>query len=175
MRVHARAWASGAQHSWVRDALAGMFCPPAHHFPASTCGAACSATVYKARFRGETVAAKEVELGRSAAIQAMFVQEAERLHQLRHANIVGLMGVCLSGPTGVLLMVSGGWAGRVVQAHLAGRGCRHMDGHCQPCPASLQEYAAGRDLHSALGILKAGTNERLFGVSGLSALDSICS
>lgn len=27
----------------------------------------------------------------------------------------------------------------------------------------LQEYAAGRDLHSALQIRKQGTNERLFG------------
>ncbi len=28
---------------------------------------------------------------------------------------------------------------------------------------TLQEYAAGRDLHSALQIRKQGTNERLFG------------
>ena len=33
------------------------------------------------------------------------LQEAERLHQLRHANIVTLYGVCLAGPIGILLMV----------------------------------------------------------------------
>ena len=32
------------------------------------------------------------------------VQEAERLHQLRHAHVVGLYGVALSGSRGVLLM-----------------------------------------------------------------------
>ncbi|KAI7842434.1 hypothetical protein COHA_004073 [Chlorella ohadii] len=95
-------------------------------------GRGASGVVYKARFRGETVAAKEVDLGRSAAVQSLFVTEAERLHQLRHANIVTLYGVCLAGPIGILLM----------------------------------EYAAGRDLHSALQIRKQGTNERLFGWYG---------
>lgn len=32
-----------------------------------------------------------------------------------------------------------------------------------PCPAApLQEHAAGRDLHSALRVVKLGSNERLF-------------
>ncbi|PRW45625.1 hypothetical protein C2E21_6054 [Chlorella sorokiniana] len=95
-------------------------------------GRGASGVVYKARFRGETVAAKEVDLGRSSSVQSLFVTEAERLHQLRHANIVTLYGVCLAGPIGILLM----------------------------------EYAAGRDLHSALQVRRQGTNERLFGWYG---------
>ncbi|PRW33966.1 serine threonine- kinase receptor R831 [Chlorella sorokiniana] len=66
------------------------------------CGA--SACVYKALFRGEVVAAKEVDLGRSAAVQAAFLTEAERLHQLRHAHVVALYGVALAGSRGLILM-----------------------------------------------------------------------
>ncbi|KAL4420111.1 hypothetical protein ABPG77_000282, partial [Micractinium sp. CCAP 211/92] len=62
------------------------------------------ATVYKVMFRGEVVAAKEVDLGRSPAVQQLFVQEAERLHQLRHAHVVTLYGVALSGSRGIILM-----------------------------------------------------------------------
>lgn len=57
------------------------------------------------------------------------LQEAERLHQLRHAHVVALYGVALSGPQGVL----------------------------------ITEYCSGRDLHSALQLRKANSNNRLFG------------
>ncbi|KAL4452700.1 hypothetical protein ABPG75_008362 [Micractinium tetrahymenae] len=67
-------------------------------------GRGASGTVYRAMFRSEPVAAKEVQLGHSAAAQEAFVLEAERMHQLRHAHIVALYGVALSGPVGVLLM-----------------------------------------------------------------------
>ncbi|KAL4452702.1 hypothetical protein ABPG75_008364 [Micractinium tetrahymenae] len=67
-------------------------------------GWGASGTVFRAEFRGEPVAAKEVQLGHSAAAQEAFVLEAERLHQLRHAHVVTLYGVALSGPIGVLLM-----------------------------------------------------------------------
>ena len=60
----------------------------------------CSGTVYKVKLHGETCAAKEVNLGRSVAAQENFVKEAERLHQLRHANIVSLYGVVRGGGWG---------------------------------------------------------------------------
>ena len=41
---------------------------------------------------------------RSHEVQQLFVQEAERLHQLRHPHVVALYGVSLSGPKGYLLM-----------------------------------------------------------------------
>lgn len=50
------------------------------------------------------------------------LQEAERLHQLRHANIVTLYGVCLAGPIGILLMVRNSL-------------CCHLV--LPPCPRSL--------------------------------------
>lgn len=43
-------------------------------------------------------------LPRSHEVQQLFVQEAERLHQLRHPHVVALYGVSLSGPKGYLLM-----------------------------------------------------------------------
>ncbi|PSC73227.1 serine threonine-kinase [Micractinium conductrix] len=95
-------------------------------------GQGASATVYKVLYRGEEVAAKEVEIGRSAAMQELFVKEAERLHQMRHAHVVGLYGVVLSGSQGLLLM----------------------------------EYCSGRDLHSALQLKAAGSDQRLFGWYG---------
>jgi hypothetical protein len=66
-------------------------------------GAGASGTVYKAKLRGETVAAKEVDLGRSLEVQQQFVREAERLHQLRHPHVVALYGVSLSGAKGYLI------------------------------------------------------------------------
>ncbi|KAL4418721.1 hypothetical protein ABPG77_008592 [Micractinium sp. CCAP 211/92] len=67
-------------------------------------GRGASGVVYRAMFRGEPVAAKEVQLGHSVAAQEAFVLEAERMHQLRHAHVVALYGVALSGPVGVLIM-----------------------------------------------------------------------
>lgn len=53
------------------SALGGK-CPPA--FPASLpIPSLLAAIVFKATFRGEMVAAKEVDLGRSAAVQELFV------------------------------------------------------------------------------------------------------
>lgn len=54
------------------------------------------------------------------------MQEAERLHQLRHANIIALYGVCLSGPIGILLMVSSQWCG---DAPAPGACCKKGGGH----------------------------------------------
>lgn len=67
-------------------------------------GRGASSIVYKGWFRGEVVACKDVDLGRSTSAQKAFVLEAERLHSLRHAHIVALYGVALSGPRGILLM-----------------------------------------------------------------------
>ncbi|PRW39194.1 serine threonine- kinase [Chlorella sorokiniana] len=67
-------------------------------------GSGATATVFKAKLRGETIAAKEMDLGRSHEVQQLFVQEAERLHQLRHSHVVALYGVSLSGANGYLLM-----------------------------------------------------------------------
>lgn len=38
-----------------------------------------------------------MEVGRDPACQRAFCAEAERLHMLRHAHLVQLYGVCLSG------------------------------------------------------------------------------
>lgn len=38
-----------------------------------------------------------MEVGRDPACQRAFCAEAERLHVLRHAHLVQLYGVCLSG------------------------------------------------------------------------------
>ena len=40
---------------------------------------------------------QEMEVGRDLACQRSFISEAERLHALRHAHLVPLYGVCLSG------------------------------------------------------------------------------
>lgn len=55
--------ASGA--AALTDARAGV--PP------------CSGVVYKASYRGDTVAVKEIDLGRSTAMQQAFVQGGPRL------------------------------------------------------------------------------------------------
>ena len=53
---------------------------------------------------GETVAAKEVDIGQSLTLQEAFITECLRLQQLRHPNIVQLMGVAVSGTKGVVLL-----------------------------------------------------------------------
>ena len=53
---------------------------------------------------GETVAAKEVDIGQSPTLQEAFITECLRLQQLRHPNIVQLMGVAVSGTKGVVLL-----------------------------------------------------------------------
>ena len=40
---------------------------------------------------------QEMEVGRDLANQRAFIAEAERMHALRHAHVVQLYGVCLSG------------------------------------------------------------------------------
>lgn len=40
---------------------------------------------------------QEMEVGRDLGCQRSFCAEAERLHVLRHAHLVQLYGVCLSG------------------------------------------------------------------------------
>ncbi|KAL4419965.1 hypothetical protein ABPG75_007063 [Micractinium tetrahymenae] len=107
-------------------------------------GAGASAVVFKVLFRGEVCAAKEVDLGRSPAIQELFVQEAERLHQLRHAHVVALYGVALSGSRGIILMeyCSGRDLHSALQLRIAGTQ-RRLFGW----------YARGR--HVAVDIAKA--------------------
>lgn len=103
-------------------------------------------------------------------------QEAEQLHQLRHGNIIALYGVCLAGPLGILLMArgcQGGGSGMLGPCPAApvqpavGSAAAHA-GAAGPPPATAlpccpQEHAAGRDLHSALKVVKLGSSERLFG------------
>ncbi|KAI7845918.1 hypothetical protein COHA_000464 [Chlorella ohadii] len=67
-------------------------------------GRGASARVYKALLNGETVAAKEVDIGQSPALQEAFITECLRLQQLRHPNIVQLMGVTVSGAKGLVLL-----------------------------------------------------------------------
>lgn len=66
-------------------------------------GSGASGKVYKAVLHGEFVAAKEIEIGTNPDLQQTFVREAVRLHQLRHATVVGFVGVALVGTKGVLL------------------------------------------------------------------------
>ncbi|EFN56522.1 hypothetical protein CHLNCDRAFT_144136 [Chlorella variabilis] len=67
-------------------------------------GSGASGRVLKAVYRGEAVAAKEVDVGGGAANREAFVTEAVRLHQLRHPAVVGFVGVALSGSRGILLL-----------------------------------------------------------------------
>lgn len=55
-------------HTWTWLTQLNSKCPP---YPPPL---PCSATVYKVRYRGEAVAAKEVDLGRSPAVQELFVR-----------------------------------------------------------------------------------------------------
>ncbi|KAI7838770.1 hypothetical protein COHA_007387 [Chlorella ohadii] len=92
-------------------------------------GSGASGKVYRVEYRGELLAAKEVELGANQSLRETFVTEARMLHQLRHPNVVGFAGVTFHGSTrGVVLM----------------------------------ELCEGRDLHSALQVRAAGSQERLF-------------
>ncbi|PSC73546.1 Serine threonine-kinase CTR1 [Micractinium conductrix] len=101
-------------------------------------GAGASAHVYKALFHGELIAAKEIDIGRSPSMQEAFLTEALRLHELRHANVVSFFGVTFKRD-----------ASAAPDSALKG--------------VVLMEYAEGRDLHSALELCAAGTDQRLFG------------
>ncbi|KAL4421640.1 hypothetical protein ABPG75_010931 [Micractinium tetrahymenae] len=67
-------------------------------------GSGASGVVHKALWHGEVIAAKSIDVGRSPGAREAFITEAMRLHQLRHAHMVALYGVALSGSTGVLLL-----------------------------------------------------------------------
>ncbi|KAL4421641.1 hypothetical protein ABPG75_010932 [Micractinium tetrahymenae] len=69
-------------------------------------GSGASGVVHKALWHGEVIAAKSIDVGRSPGAREAFITEAMRLHQLRHAHMVALYGVALSGSTGVLLLES---------------------------------------------------------------------
>lgn len=47
------------------------------------------------------MAAKVMDIGRSPSAQEAFLSEALRLHQLHHPHVVALLGVCITGATGV--------------------------------------------------------------------------
>lgn len=57
----------------------------------------------KATYRGEVVAAKQIDLGRNLDAQRSFVQEALSLQRLRHPHVVAFFGVSLDGPRGIIL------------------------------------------------------------------------
>jgi tRNA A-37 threonylcarbamoyl transferase component Bud32 len=114
-------------------------------------GSGGSATVYKVLFRGEAVAAKEMEVGRDLANQRAFIAEAERLHALRHAHLVPLYGVCLSGSKGILLLEF--CAGRDLHSALAvkkqgGRGERLFGWYVRGKQVALDVAKALNYLHS---------------------------
>ncbi|KAI7842043.1 hypothetical protein COHA_004243 [Chlorella ohadii] len=114
-------------------------------------GSGASATVYKVLFRGEAVAAKEMEVGRDLACQRSFIAEAERLHALRHAHLVPLYGVCLSGSKGILLLEF--CAGRDLHSALAikkqgGRGERLFGWYARGKQVALDVAKALNYLHS---------------------------
>ncbi|PRW57729.1 Serine threonine- kinase CTR1 [Chlorella sorokiniana] len=70
-------------------------------------GVGATSRVYRAMLNGEMVAAKEIDLasGESCQLkQEAFITEALRLQQLRHPNVVGLMGIALTPRRGVLLL-----------------------------------------------------------------------
>ncbi|KAI7845591.1 hypothetical protein COHA_000878 [Chlorella ohadii] len=66
-------------------------------------GEGASGRVIRAELRGELVAAKEIEVGRTLELQQMFIWEAQQLCNLRHANIVTFYGCCIIKGWGVLL------------------------------------------------------------------------
>ncbi|KAL4434077.1 hypothetical protein ABPG75_000518 [Micractinium tetrahymenae] len=66
-------------------------------------GSGASARVVKALYRGEVVAAKEMDLAASPSVQEAFLTEALLLHALRHPHVIGFYGVMLRGTTGVVL------------------------------------------------------------------------
>ena len=131
-----------------------------------------------------------MEVGRDLACQRAFIAEAERLHALRHAHLVPLYGVCLSGSkvgrpelwqrftmqqawmcvAGRLGVAVDGCRGRPASAGTGNPDCKPSRCSHAPlprCPVQgilLLEFCAGRDLHSALGVKKqGGRGERLFG------------
>jgi len=80
----------------------------------------CSACVYKALFRGEVVAAKEVDLGRSPAVQAAFLtvgcmhcalEAAVHLHGVALLTWLQFTTECIAQ-----LRAAGGAQGRLVGA-----------------------------------------------------------
>ncbi|KAI7840437.1 hypothetical protein COHA_005863 [Chlorella ohadii] len=60
--------------------------------------------VFKAKLRGEIIAVKEIDLGASEANRRTFLTEAVQLQRLRHAAVVGFVGVGVRNRTGLLLM-----------------------------------------------------------------------
>ena len=123
---------------------------------------------------------QEMEVGRDLANQRAFIAEAERLHALRHAHLVPLYGVCLSGskvrraagcgsrhwlPCGCWAAHTSACVGRRTRHAQLSVACVHpllllllLQG------ILLLEFCAGRDLHSALALKKqGGRGERLFG------------
>ncbi|PRW33664.1 serine threonine- kinase receptor R831 [Chlorella sorokiniana] len=66
-------------------------------------GSGAGGRVLKAIYRGEVVAAKEIDLGRNLDAQQAFIKEALSLQQLRHPHVVSFSGVSLDGPRGIIL------------------------------------------------------------------------
>lgn len=64
-----------------------------------------SARVVKAKYAGEVVAAKVIDLSQSAELCEAFLTEASRLSHLRHPHVVTLYGIALTRSSkGVVLM-----------------------------------------------------------------------
>lgn len=126
---------------------------------------------------GETVAAKEVDIGQSPVLQEAFVTECLRLQQLRHPNIVQLMGVAVSGAKGIVLLEYAEGEPRAEGSACSCSAAASLKAQQSPdvarylCSGISQSQltfirrvpAAGRDLRAALDVRAAGTDERLFG------------
>ncbi|KAL4439258.1 hypothetical protein ABPG77_004160 [Micractinium sp. CCAP 211/92] len=72
--------------------------------PLQPLGEGASATVFQARFRGQAVAVKVMNVGQSTEAQKVFIREAARMQQLRHDHIVSFLGISLDGPNAMLIM-----------------------------------------------------------------------
>ncbi|KAL4425260.1 hypothetical protein ABPG75_009276 [Micractinium tetrahymenae] len=66
-------------------------------------GSGAIASVFLARFNGEIVAAKEIDIGMSQQNRDAFIQDAVSLHALRHQNVVAFYGLSIAGRKGVVL------------------------------------------------------------------------
>ncbi|KAI7843630.1 hypothetical protein COHA_002870 [Chlorella ohadii] len=69
-------------------------------------GRGATAHVFKALYRGEVVAAKELKTGPGAnsAARKAFLTEAMHLQHLRHPNVVTLYGIALTKTKGIVIM-----------------------------------------------------------------------
>ncbi|PSC73768.1 serine threonine-kinase [Micractinium conductrix] len=123
-------------------------------------GEGASGKVYRAIYRGELVAAKEIQLDRTAAEQDAFIAEALRLQDLRHQHVVQFYGLSVGeAGQGVLLMeyCEGRDLGSALDLQSGAEGSRVFGWYRQGRRVALEVAKALNYLHSR-GIVHMSNN-----------------